>query len=37
MVTELMGGGDVKGSIEDAEGGRVHLERALKHRDILEA
>ena len=30
MVTELMGGGDVEGVIEDAEGHRLPLEQAIK-------
>ena len=30
MVTELMGGGDVEGLIEDAENHRVPLEQALR-------
>ena len=29
MVTERMGGGDVEGVIEDAEGHRLHLEQAV--------
>jgi serine/threonine protein kinase len=29
MVTELMGGGDVEGILEDADGGRLPLEQAI--------
>ncbi|MDP6665028.1 MAG: protein kinase, partial [SAR202 cluster bacterium] len=29
MVTELMGGGDVEGVLEDADGGRLSLEQAI--------
>ncbi|MDP6512568.1 MAG: protein kinase, partial [SAR202 cluster bacterium] len=29
MVVELLGGGDVEGVLEDAEGGRLHLEQVI--------
>ena len=37
MVTEFMGGGDVEGAIDKAPEHKLPLERALRHRDILEA
>ena len=32
MATELMGGGDVEGLIEDADGRRLPLEQAIDYR-----
>ena len=37
MVTEIIGGCAVEGAIEKATEHNLPVERALKHRDVLEA